>query len=279
MSGLGRRGIGVSAYLQNLNTIPADEPPIDPFNPEDLELWAGALFDYDMGRATSDPTAQVREKPLVKQPASARIDPTLKEFDSFLNEFENFDYSPSFADYSRAGDQHRRSLPQAAHHPAPVVQQAPTQKPIAADSAPTYPAPPSASTPPVAAASPASPAAAHRGAKRKASTASPESLEEASRLAAEEDKRRRNTAASARFRVKKKQKEQQLERTAKEMTERVAQLESRIQQLQTENKWLKNLIVEKDGGKSGEELLMPCSIPSGNKDGVGTVGDSVKGEN
>jgi len=71
----------------------------------------------------------------------------------------------------------------------------------------------------------------------------------------------------------------QLERTAKEMTDRVTQLESRIQQLEMENKWLKNLIVEKNGGKSGEELLMPRSILSGSKDGIGTVGGSVKNEN
>ncbi|KAK8208902.1 hypothetical protein BKA81DRAFT_280546, partial [Phyllosticta paracitricarpa] len=57
-----------------------------------------------------------------------------------------------------------------------------------------------------------------------------------------EDKRRRNTAASARFRIKKKQREQQLEKTAKEMTEKVSSLESRIAQLQMENKWLKGLI-------------------------------------
>lgn len=88
------------------------------------------------------------------------------------------------------------------------------------------------------------------GDKRKAdATKPPTSLEEASRLAAEEDKRRRNTAASARFRVKKKQREQTLERTAKEMTDKVAQLEARIGQLETENKWLKNLITEKNENK------------------------------
>ncbi|KAK8180364.1 uncharacterized protein BKA78DRAFT_239499, partial [Phyllosticta capitalensis] len=71
-------------------------------------------------------------------------------------------------------------------------------------------------------------------------------MEELSRLAAEEDKRRRNTAASARFRIKKKQREQQLEKTAKEMTDKVSSLESRIAQLEMENKWLKGLITEKN---------------------------------
>jgi hypothetical protein len=73
-----------------------------------------------------------------------------------------------------------------------------------------------------------------------------QATEETSPVAAEEDKRRRNTAASARFRVKKKQREQALEKTAKEMTEKVSVLESKITQLEMENKWLKSLITEKN---------------------------------
>lgn len=76
----------------------------------------------------------------------------------------------------------------------------------------------------------------------------PLNFEEASRHAAEEDKRRRNTAASARFRIKKKQREQALEKSAKEMSEKVSVLESKVQQLEMENKWLKNLLVEKNEG-------------------------------
>lgn len=68
------------------------------------------------------------------------------------------------------------------------------------------------------------------------------------RVSAEEDKRRRNTAASARFRVKKKQREQALEKSAKEMSDKVSTLESRVSQLETENKWLKNLLVDKNEG-------------------------------
>lgn len=72
------------------------------------------------------------------------------------------------------------------------------------------------------------------------------SIEEASRVAAEEDKRRRNTAASARFRVKKKQREAALEKSAKEMNDKMSALESKITQLETENTWLKKLILEKN---------------------------------
>ena len=90
------------------------------------------------------------------------------------------------------------------------------------------------------------------GSKRAAATDS-ETLEANSRAAAEEDKRRRNTAASARFRVKKKQREQALEKTAKEMTDKCEQLEQKVGQLEMENKWLRGLVVEKTA-KGGEEV-------------------------
>lgn len=66
------------------------------------------------------------------------------------------------------------------------------------------------------------------------------------KLAAEEDKRRRNTAASARFRVKKKMREQALERTARDMSAKVEALETKLRELELENKWLRSLVVEKD---------------------------------
>ncbi|KAI8086555.1 uncharacterized protein BX664DRAFT_336138 [Halteromyces radiatus] len=59
------------------------------------------------------------------------------------------------------------------------------------------------------------------------------------------DKRRRNTAASARFRIKKKLREQTLQRTACEMTEKAKRLEARVQELEREIKWLKELVVAK----------------------------------
>ncbi|KAG0232657.1 hypothetical protein BGW42_007997 [Actinomortierella wolfii] len=71
---------------------------------------------------------------------------------------------------------------------------------------------------------------------------SPEVL---AKLAAEEDKRRRNTAASARFRQKKKLREQALEQTAREQTARAEALEIRVKELEMEVKWLRGLIVEK----------------------------------
>ncbi|KAF9955047.1 hypothetical protein BGZ72_004076 [Mortierella alpina] len=70
--------------------------------------------------------------------------------------------------------------------------------------------------------------------------------EYSSKVAAEEDKRRRNTAASARFRQKKKLREQALEQTAREKTARAEALEARVRELEMEVRWLRGLIVEKD---------------------------------
>jgi hypothetical protein len=119
------------------------------------------------------------------------------------------------------------------------------------------------------------------GEKRKAHDSQYASaFEHASRIAAEEDKRRRNTAASARFRVKKKQREQALEKSAKEMSDKVAALEGRINQLETENKWLKNLIMEKNDNKEDIAALWnkysqeaSDTTPTSRKDGVGTEKD------
>ncbi|KAI8095913.1 hypothetical protein BDF21DRAFT_374397 [Thamnidium elegans] len=70
-----------------------------------------------------------------------------------------------------------------------------------------------------------------------------------------EDKRRRNTAASARFRVKKKMREQALQQTADEMTEKAKAFENRVHELEREVKWLKALIVEKKDSPL-EQMIM-----------------------
>lgn len=70
------------------------------------------------------------------------------------------------------------------------------------------------------------------------------------------DKRRRNTAASARFRIKKKMKEKQMEDKIQNLNEMIKSFESKTQQLEMENKLLKNLIIEKGSQKSEYELRM-----------------------
>ena len=70
-------------------------------------------------------------------------------------------------------------------------------------------------------------------------------------VSATEDKRRRNTAASARFRLKKKEREQAMERRAKDLEGRVGELERECEALRRENGWLKGLVVGVTGSVPG----------------------------
>ncbi|KAF9462467.1 hypothetical protein BDZ94DRAFT_1236936 [Collybia nuda] len=70
-------------------------------------------------------------------------------------------------------------------------------------------------------------------------------------ISAAEDKRRRNTAASARFRLKKKEREAALEGKAKELEGRVNELERECEGLRRENGWLKGLVVGVTGAAQG----------------------------
>ena len=104
-------------------------------------------------------------------------------------------------------------------------------------------------------------------------------LEATSRVAAEEDKRRRNTAASARFRIKKKQREQALEKSAKDMSDKVQKLEDKVAQLEKENQWLRGIVVEKTAKSSDEVADLYRTFKEDErsktsvKKGVGTVKD------
>ncbi|KIK09837.1 hypothetical protein K443DRAFT_671152 [Laccaria amethystina LaAM-08-1] len=76
-------------------------------------------------------------------------------------------------------------------------------------------------------------------------------------LTASEDKRRRNTAASARFRLKKKEREAALEGKAKELETRVNELERECEGLRRENGWLKGLVVGVTGAAQGPVVAAP----------------------
>lgn len=69
-----------------------------------------------------------------------------------------------------------------------------------------------------------------------------------------EIKRKRNTAASARFRVKKKLKEKQMEEQARKLQEKLSALEKKLRTLEMENKCLKQLILEKNEKKNCDLL-------------------------
>ncbi|CDR46195.1 CYFA0S22e01134g1_1 [Cyberlindnera fabianii] len=68
----------------------------------------------------------------------------------------------------------------------------------------------------------------------------------------EDHKKKRNTAASARFRIKKKQKEMDMEHQVRLLGEKVNAYNDRINQLEMENACLKGLILEKNERKSSD---------------------------
>jgi hypothetical protein len=88
-------------------------------------------------------------------------------------------------------------------------------------------------------------------------------------LSAAEDKRRRNTAASARFRLKKKEREAALETKAKDLETKVVELERECEALRRENGWLKGLVVGVTGvaaqAPNGQGLVAAPAVSTGTK--------------
>ncbi|KAI2615116.1 hypothetical protein GGR54DRAFT_309073 [Hypoxylon sp. NC1633] len=234
-----RRGqaVNVSQLLQDLNRVPEPPAPVSEENvrtlDEELAMFTNTNFiDWDanesQGQQQHQPAPSVNlDTQTTTSPAEeGPIGSELAGFDFNLpGDFNGFDF-------------HHYPTPNVSAYPDNLgslqpIQPSPTFPPNGAQSA--YPPVP------------------QTGDKRKsADPAAPPrrqlSFEESSRIAAEEDKRRRNTAASARFRVKKKAREQALEKREKELSDKVGTLEGRIQTLETENKWLRELVMEKTGG-------------------------------
>ncbi|KAG6853750.1 hypothetical protein C0991_001766 [Blastosporella zonata] len=101
---------------------------------------------------------------------------------------------------------------------------------------------------------------------RKKSISSADSLEEDReetpaplRVSAAEEKRRSNTAASARFRLRKKEREAALEEKIKELESLVNELDKECEGLRRENGWLKGLVV----GVTGVQV--PAALRTGSK--------------
>ncbi|KAI1139914.1 hypothetical protein F5Y05DRAFT_335889 [Hypoxylon sp. FL0543] len=237
-----RRGqaVNVSQLLQDLNRVP-EPPAVTEENlrslDEELAMFTNTNFiDWDANESHQRQQQQPQQAPSVSLETQTTTSPTdeapasgdLAGFDFNLpGDFNGFDFHPY-------------STPNVSGFSDNLANLQPIQP---SPSFPSNGSPQSAYGPTIP----------QTGDKRKsADPAVPPrrqlSFEEQSRLAAEEDKRRRNTAASARFRIKKKAREQALEKREKELSEKVGTLEGRIQTLETENKWLRELVMEKTGG-------------------------------
>ncbi|KAJ5150665.1 Basic leucine zipper [Penicillium coprophilum] len=255
----GRRMPNFSQYLDDLNAIPSpydqaqqqQQQQQTTFNDEDLALFTNTeFFEFDkftdFGVLPSFPEDSKTHEAISDQ--SVQND-DLKFLD-FLNA-EGFNSIPDYQPDLTGSDV---QVPMHTAHFAAVPSV--PNGPMTANQALIQPAP--INTAPKVARAPSSvsmsPSTPVTGTKRKSSSNSTQdSAEEASRQMAEEDKRRRNTAASARFRVKKKQREAALEQTVKETTDKNEILEARVSQLELENHWLRGLIMEKNGADEQSE--------------------------
>ncbi|KAK3673864.1 hypothetical protein LTR78_006419 [Recurvomyces mirabilis] len=243
----GRRAPNVSQYLANLNTIPGpqDVAAQSAFpTGDDLDFLTNTeFFDFDNFEGIGDEFGQGAASAQANEKAAQKAGSSAVATNGPGYQFSEFQTYPTM-----------------------------TASPVSAITSPSN----------LQGAFPALPSHFSPGEKRSASQAGLASvdLEDPSRFIAEEDKRRRNTAASARFRVKKKQREQALEKQSKDMSEKVQMLEGKVQQLEMENKWLKELITEKTKdsekadaeGKNASETKGDRSREE-RTDGVGTVAD------
>ncbi|KAL5596509.1 hypothetical protein BROUX41_006734 [Berkeleyomyces rouxiae] len=250
----GRRAPNVARYLSNLNMLEPSAPAADEtYNLEsDLALFTNAqFFDFDSGQNT-DFQAPPPPTKIEGEPASAAsASPTEISDMGFMSGDFNFDFSNTYTTPTIPGfPADSLGLPQL-QPPAlfPSQQQSPAQPQQQQQQQPAFvqPVKPQIAT--------------DKSSSLSEGPAPALNFEERSRLAAEEDKRRRNTAASARFRIKKKQREQALEKSAKEMAQKVSELENHISQLETENKWLRNILLEKNENSDHVAALLEKGFP------------------
>ncbi|THZ01368.1 hypothetical protein D6C95_04136 [Aureobasidium pullulans] len=259
-----RRAPNVSQYIANLNTVPsaadlAAQQELGTFD-DDLAMFTNTqFFDFD-----GDMPA-FSEMPQQQSPANMQPDMHKPlDFGTHANNFQFPDFS-----FQQSRPQ---TLPPSPPNGLAIAPSPSTRLDFPAQHAPRMPQP-------QAAFPHASPQVGEKRKSTVAAMSSPADLEDESRNAAEEDKRRRNTAASARFRVKKKQREQALEKTAKDMSDKVQLLEARVNQLEMENKWLKGLITEKNlkgplAASETSETKTAETIIDSSKKGVGTENEA-----
>ncbi|ORY56084.1 uncharacterized protein BCR38DRAFT_490747 [Pseudomassariella vexata] len=244
----GQSSVNLSQYLNVISTHEPslEETPVD----DDLAMFTNTQFiDWDQGQTQGPaPVKDVEARAAI--PGESVVADLGLDFNINPDEFNNFDFgfpSPAVSSFP----DNLGNLQPLQPNPGSVYQSAGTPQSH-------YGVPHS-----------------QPGEKRDAGPHRQLSMEDQSRLAAEEDKRRRNTAASARFRVKKKAREAALETTNKQLNDEVSQMKNRITHLETENKWLRGLVMEKAGGKDSKfDAKLAAFLKSMGKDSSGSDSES-----
>lgn len=265
--------------LHGLNVVQSAQPdnhdlavPFPDFSAH-LDLWTNLAFESDdplapshsKHRLTDDesddaplppglPNQEGHENAVVPPSASAAPQPSPFDFNTLL---AGFGIDPLLMLTSP-------SVPPQQTHPAPSFAQLLALHAPHSSSYPV-PSPPSAGAPvpSTAIAPPGESPTPKRSRTQKSSSVTDSSAdvcEDATHsdasphaMSPTEDKRRRNTAASARFRLKKKEREAALEHRAKELEDRVVELERECEALRRENGWLKGLVVGVTGAGAAQQ--------------------------
>ncbi|OCF45719.1 hypothetical protein I317_00206 [Kwoniella heveanensis CBS 569] len=249
-------------HLQALNALPGNTPPTGGMNQEQEEAFWGFLHADELfrnfGTAPSPseqkhliedqykqhnvssipappPISAPAPTPVAQTPSSSPNDvkdgkPAAQTLESFIAAYIGQSSSHGGAAASTSHAQlanYLPALPTSSYNPLATPSSAPTPAGL----------PPSELLPGSASIFGDSPDEARiTGAKRLKQLG-------AGQVEIEEDKRRRNTEASARFRAKKKEREQALERRAKDLEAQLAALQAENSSLENENRLLKAIVL------------------------------------
>jgi len=258
-----------SSNLQGLNVIhPASPPsnltdaqdllsaPLFPdFATHDLDLWTNINF------ASDEPFVSARDRELKATETEQGVDslsrkeaghsfaaPTSSPASNVTaSQQPSFDFTRFLAEFGLSASADGAILPNAAGITQATFAAPPPALPVRALDTQTATSSGSTSAPA------AKRARTSKGHTPAPSTATPSRSETpqpdiSTPLTASEDKRRRNTAASARFRLKKKEREAALDSRAQALEDRVTSLERECEGLRRENGWLRGLVVGVTGG-------------------------------
>ncbi|OBZ86585.1 hypothetical protein A0J61_05362 [Choanephora cucurbitarum] len=264
-----------NSYLSNLDSLVFDSPSeiiqSESEAAEELDLWSNAQFTFDMKPGVGIYDEEKKKSPMSLpanqfETASGGLDPVT--YDTLAN---YLDYELPRQQAKMEQEQRKSSIsstptmkkqrviqprplaPALPTRTTPMLAPAPIVTPPVAIRQVLMPKPPTvpanilsdllataaqqSSTPSPVAAS----VLATAGVKRPIEES--EKTEEG--VTPDEDKRRRNTAASARFRIKKKMREQAMEQSVREMTMKSDKLQERVNHLEAEIKFLRNLLLDK----------------------------------
>ncbi|KAI9348373.1 hypothetical protein BD770DRAFT_395301 [Pilaira anomala] len=253
------------SYLSNLDSLVFDTPSEVIHSEKDvadeLDLWSNAQFTFDV-----KPGVGIYDEEKNKSPTSS----SASQFETASGlDPETYDTLVNYLDYELPRQQQVKLEQKPAPkriQPRPLAPALPALSPAVPPRQILMPKPP-VSTPilasivpstniaPVAPVAPIVATAAAAAVVPKKVNVTKRPLEEETEFTEDgqnpdEDKRRRNTAASARFRVKKKMREQAMEQSVREMTQKSDHLQDRVNNLETEIKFLRSLLLDKAAEKN-----------------------------